>query len=255
MMGGDLSVSSRVGCGATFRFDVEVELADPADVAPAQPTRHVVGLEPDQPEYRILVVDDRVDNRLLIRRLLEAVGFTVREAVDGEEAIEVHESWQPHLIWMDMRMPVMDGYEATQRIKRTVQGQATVIIALTASAMEEERSLTLSAGCDDYLRKPFQDAELFDKMAEHLGVCYIYQDEDRPVDREDVQGQEPLTREALAALPADWIAELHDAASRARSDLILSLLAQIKQDHVSLARTLTELVDEFRFDRIMSLTE
>jgi PAS domain S-box-containing protein len=255
MMGGELTVSSQVGQGTTFRFDIEVELADPVDVTSAQPARRVVGLEPGQPEYRILVVDDRVENRLLVRQILEPVGFIVREAATGKEALELHESWQPHMIWMDMRMPVMDGYEATQRIKGTVQGQATAIIALTASAMEGDQSLTLSAGCDDYVLKPFHETDLFDKLAQHLGVRYIYQDEDRSTDQDDGQEEESLTREALAALPADWIAKLHDAVSRARSDLVLDLVTQIEQDHTSLARALTKLVDEFRFDTIIALIE
>jgi PAS domain S-box-containing protein len=255
MMGGKLTVSSQVGQGTTFRFDIQVELVEPTDVESEQPARRVVGLEPGQSDYRILVVDDRVENRLLVRHILEPVGFTVREAANGKEALELHERWQPHLIWMDMRMPVMDGYEATQRIKGTVQGQATVIIALTAGAMGGDQSLILSAGCDDYVRKPFHESDLFDKLAQHLGARYIYQDEDRPADEEDDQGQEVLTREALALLPANWIAELHDAAIRARGDLILDLVTQIEQDHSSLAKSLTKLVDEFRFDRIINLIE
>ena len=81
-----------------------------------------------------------------------------REAENGVEAIAIWEEWQPHLIWMDMRMPVMDGYEATRQIKSHLKGQATVIIALTASALEEEKTIILSSGCDDFVRKPFQQA-------------------------------------------------------------------------------------------------
>jgi CheY-like chemotaxis protein len=134
----------------------------------------VIGLESGQPQYRILVVDDRLESRVLLVKLLTSVGFEVLEAVNGQEAIELWSSWEPHLIWMDMRMPVMDGYEATKRIKADLKGQATAIVALTASAFEEERSVVLSAGCDDFVRKPFRESVIFEKMAQHLGVRYIY---------------------------------------------------------------------------------
>ena len=87
------------------------------------------------------------------------------------------ERWEPHLIWMDMRMPVMDGYEATRRIKATTRGQATVIIALTATAFEEDREQILLEGCDDFVRKPFRKDEIYDMLAKHLGVRFLYEEE------------------------------------------------------------------------------
>ena len=88
----------------------------------------------------------RWENRHLLLKLLHSFGFELKEASNGVEAIEVWENWHPHLIWMDMRMPVMNGYEATQQIKATTKGQATAIIALTASSLEEERAVILSSG-------------------------------------------------------------------------------------------------------------
>jgi len=166
----------------------------------------------------------------------------------------VHATWKPHLILMDMRMPVMDGYEATQRIKATVQGQATAIVALTASALEEERAAILSSGCDDYIRKPFRDADILNVLARRLGVRYIYADQG-PADGQ--AGAAParldLTPELLAILPAGWRAQLRDAASRARGDLVLELLAQIEPEHAPIAGALSQFVDEFQFDKIISL--
>lgn len=116
-------------------------------------------------------MDDKPENRLL-REWLTPVGFALREASNGREAVEQWETWSPHSIFMDMRMPVMDGYEATTAIKAHVKGKATTIIALTASAFEHERSLVLSSGCDDFLRKPVREATVLDKTAKHLGVAY-----------------------------------------------------------------------------------
>ena len=140
------------GQGSIFRFDIQISQVAATDVQPTQPARRVIGLEPNQPVYRLLVVDDSVDNRKLLVELLEPLGFEIREANNGQESIEVWERWQPDLIWMDMRMPVMDGYEAIRQIKAAPGGQSTIIVALTASAFEKERARVLSTGCDDFVR-------------------------------------------------------------------------------------------------------
>jgi PAS domain S-box-containing protein len=264
MMGGDLSFSSEFGMGSLFKFDVRVELADAVDVPTAQPARRVVGLAPDQRAadagpYRLLVVEDRDANRKLLVSLLTSLGpppggFAVREAANGLEAVEVWERWHPHLIWMDLRMPVMDGHEAIRRIKATTEGQATVIVALTASAFEEDRAMILSEGCDDYVRKPFREEEIFDTLARHLGVRFVYEEEAEPVGVPAEAAAGPLTSAALAALPADWVTSLHQAATQLDADRIFELLEQIRGQHAPLANALEGLVRDFRFDTILALT-
>ena len=254
MLGGDLAVRTQVGQGSTFLFDIRAEPADRAVVATDRRARRVAGLAPDQPRYRVLVVDDRAENRLLVRQVLANAGFDVFEAANGQQAVERHQEWQPHLIFMDLRMPIMDGYEATRRIKSTAQGQATAIVALTASAFEEDRALTLSAGCDDYVRKPFCAEELFAALARHVGAEYVYEDEDPALEREDgdAAGEAALSQ-AAASLPAGWRADLRGAARRARGDLILDLASQVKEEHPALAQALTRMVGAFRFDSILAL--
>jgi CheY-like chemotaxis protein len=146
LMGGDITVSSTLGERTTFKFDIKVTLAKADEVQTAAPTRRILFLAPDQPTYRILAVDDRWESRQLLLHLLSPLGFEVREAENGQQAVVLWDSWQPHLILMDMQMPVMNGYEATKQIKSHLKGQATVIIALTASAFEEQRTMILSAG-------------------------------------------------------------------------------------------------------------
>jgi CheY-like chemotaxis protein len=226
------------------------------DAAARHAAHHIVGLESGQQTYRVLIADDRLQNRILVRQLLESIGFEVEEAANGKEAVDLHQRWHPHLVLMDMRMPVMDGYEASQRIKASAGGKATIIVALTASALEEEREAILSAGCDDYVRKPFHDADLLATLGQHLGVRYRLADqEEAATDRDAGPAQEALTPRSLAVLPVETVVELHDAASRARADLIQELAARIEQDHPLLSRGLVQLVDEFRFDKIMALTE
>ncbi len=180
LLGGNITVSSTLGEGTIFKFDVKVTLAPAAEIQTATSTRQAIALAPNQRTYRILVVDDRGESRQLLLHLLSRLGFEVREAENGQQAVALWDSWQPHLILMDMRMPVMDGYEATKQIKSHLKGQATVIIALTASAFEEDRTMILSAGCDDFVRKPFQEEVLLEKIATHLGVRYVYEESSQP---------------------------------------------------------------------------
>ncbi|HEY9737200.1 MAG TPA: response regulator, partial [Trichocoleus sp.] len=135
----------------------------------------------------------------LLVKLLSGVGFEVREAVNGEDAIAQTQTWRPNLIWMDVRMPVMDGYEATRQIKQAAA--APKIIALTANAFEEERAAALAAGCDDFVRKPIQEEVLFSKIAEHLEVSYRYQDIDQDVDQDIPTAATAAPEAALSGLP------------------------------------------------------
>jgi PAS domain S-box-containing protein len=255
LMGGDLTFSSELGVGSLFKFAIPIELADAADVPTTRAVRRVIGLESDQPVCRLLVVDDREPSRRLLVKLLEPLGLELREAVNGQEAIEIWEDWEPHLIWMDMRMPVMDGHAATRRIKATTQGQATVIVALTASAFEEDRAMILSGGCDDFVRKPFREEEIFGMLTKHLGVRLLYEEEGAPptgVQTEDAEA--PLTADALAALPAEWVTRLHQAATQLDADVILEMLEQIREQYPSLTDALTRLVHDYRFDILINLT-
>jgi signal transduction histidine kinase/DNA-binding NarL/FixJ family response regulator len=254
LMGGDLTFTSELGTGTLFKFDVPVELADATDIESEQPRRRVIGLEAGQPTCRLLIVEDREANRKLLLKLLEPLGFEIREALNGQEGIKIWEKWDPHLIWMDMRMPVMDGHEATKRIKATTKGQATVIIALTASAFEEDRKIILSEGCDDFVRKPFREAEIFDRLAKHLGVRFVYEGLVEE-GKEEKAAKDVLTSAELASLPADWVADLYQAAVQADAELILGYLDQVRDQNGPLADALASLVHNFRFDIIMALTQ
>jgi len=277
MMGGDLTVDSPPSIppsggevrgesptggevkgrpGSVFKFDVQVQVVDPSPVRATQPTRRVIGLESGQPVYRLLIVEDEEASRRLLVKLLQPLGFQVREAINGQEAIEVWEEWQPHLIWMDMRMPVMDGREATKRIRSAPQGQDTVIIALTASAFEEELERVLSIGCDDFVRKPFREAKIFDKMAKHLGVRYLYEAEALADSTQTGEGEHKLPTTAdLAALPPEWLADLKQAVKEINLEEANAIIDRISQRDEPMAQALAELVENFRFDTLQALVE
>lgn len=255
LMGGTITVSSTVGVGTTFKFDVKVRPAEANDVQTGESRRRAIALAPNQLTYRLLVVDDRSASRKLLFHILSPLGFQVREAENGQEAVALWESWQPHLIFMDMQMPVMDGYEATQQIKAHLKGQATTIIALTASAFEEDRTMILSAGCDDFVRKPFREEVLLEKIATYLGVRYLYEDSSQPTSQKPKEKVEILTPEALVVMPTQWRQELYWAAKACNDEELLILLDQIPEPHTALKSALADLVNNFRLDVIIDLTQ
>ncbi len=250
LMGDIITVDSKVGHGTTFAFDIPVSAVDATVIEPVQPSRRAIALEPNQPRYRILIVDDRQDNRQLLLKILAAFDFELKEACNGVEAIEVWTSFEPHLIFMDMWMPVMDGHEATKRIKATVKGETTVIIAVSAANAEETRTVTVSDDSDDFIHKPFRDTEIFATIHKHLGVRYIY---DEPEIVPESTKIEAPTPESLAALPADWLKALEKATIECDLELILSQIEQIRDRNHSLGSALAALANEFQFNQILAL--
>jgi PAS domain S-box-containing protein len=262
LMGGDITVSSQLYQGTCFQFNIKFKAANASQIPSKTVSRQAIGLAANQQTYRILVVDDNWTNRQLVIKLLKPLGFELQEAENGQEAILMWEKWQPHLIFMDMRMPVMDGYEATQYIKQHLQGQATVIIALTASVFQEDRTVILSAGCDDFVRKPFRVEVLFDKIAKHLGVKFLYEEnttingcENLPLPQQILLTHpSQLTPEGLAVMPPTWRQDLHQAATKLNQKLVAEVISQIPETHGSLAEMLTQLTNDFRYDVIIELT-
>lgn len=175
LLGGDITVESTVGQGSCFKFNVPILSPEARQASlQAQTDRRMTRLQPNQPTWRILVVEDQPENRRLMTQLLSGIGFEVQEAEEGQAAIALWKTWNPDLILMDMRTPQMNGYEATRQIKAV--DQKTVIIAVTANVLEEEQSIIFAAGCDDLLYKPFKEQTLLLKLSEYLGVQYLYAD-------------------------------------------------------------------------------
>ena len=175
LMGGELSARSEIGVGSEFEFSIQAEAISSTDGATAKGGR-VIGVRDMSSPYRILMVDDDAEARMILGHLLKSVGFDVREAEDGQRGVELAQSWQPHLICMDLRMPVMDGYEAVERIRSAESGSETPILAISADALKEQQNRALAAGCDDFLTKPFHASTLYAKISTYLGVEYEYEE-------------------------------------------------------------------------------
>ena len=182
LLDGSIEVESAAGKGALFRVRLPAGIVEAADVkAPMETKTRVSGLAPGQKTRHILIADDHLENRLLLKTLLEEAGFSILVAENGKEALEAFEKETPDFIWMDMRMPVMDGYEAVRQIRRRPGGEKLPIIAIAASVFRSQRLAILASGCDDMVFKPFREHEIFELMARFLGVEYIYAEPDDAV--------------------------------------------------------------------------
>ena len=258
LMNGEISVTSLLGQGSTFFVHLPVQIVAASSVPAPAPRRQLVGLAPGQPTYRVLIVDDQPENRLLLTRLMTQLGMDIQEATNGEEAVMLCQQWQPHLIWMDIRMPVLNGYEATQQICSLSADQPPIVIALTAQASMSDRNLAVASGCNDFITKPFNENLLYDKMAEHLDLQFVY------AETPSISGShcsisqstsEPLTPESLADMPADWLAALYNAAQVCDEEDIEQLLQMIPDSHASIAHQLRQLTHDYQFGQIKYLLQ
>ncbi|HIK25625.1 MAG TPA: response regulator [Thermosynechococcus sp. M46_R2017_013] len=258
LMGGDIQVRSTKGQGSHFYFEVKIGLGNPQALE-EQKAQTVIGLRSPTSEVRILVVDDLPENRQLLTQLLEPVGFRCREACNGQEAVEIWRTWQPHAILMDIRMPVMDGKTATRQIKKEMgdrlrRGERvfpTKILAVTASSFEQDKRELLDLGCDDYIAKPFRPQTIFERLAAQLNLTYLY--ENAPPAPVTPQPQ-VLDPAALMVMPRPWIAELQEAAKKLNAKRIRELIAEIPPEEAALIEGLQQLLKTFRFDKIVELT-
>ncbi|MBD2607721.1 response regulator [Scytonema hofmannii FACHB-248] len=255
LMGGDITVRSILDQGSTFICEVLLSLGNSVDIIPSETTRTVIGLEPGQPTYRILVVEDFQENRQLLIRLLESVGFEVSAAENGKEAIALWEKWHPHLILMDIQMPVVDGYEITRQIRGGERGKDAVIIAVTAYAFEEDYTTSIQVGCNDHINKPFIEAILFEKIAHYLRVRYCYREKALPgLDQENLF-QKSLTAKDLQVMSPEWIIQVHQAALDLNDAELYNLITQIPNQEQFLANALKYLVENFELEAIATLTQ
>lgn len=179
LMGGQMSLESKVNQGSTFRFYIPIQSLDDCIDYTIKPYSRIVGIESNR-KYRILVAEDMRFNRQLLARIIAPLGVELREVGNGEEVTAMWRSWSPHLIWMDIRMPVLDGYAATSEIRKIEStlnipaSQKVKIIAITANLVDiQEEDMSLY-GFDGLIIKPFTEEQIFTQMARLLNLRYIY---------------------------------------------------------------------------------
>lgn len=251
MMGGSIAVESRLGEGSIFRFHVPVKQGQiTTSRREAAFFENIVGLKPDTGPFRILAVDDNTDNLNLLRAILEPLGFQVMTAGDGLDGLKIFMEWSPHAVLMDMRMPVMDGYEAIRRIKSTQKGRGTLVIAVTASAFEEQKDRVMSTGADDYLRKPFEREALLMKLKRVPGLQYVCE---KHADAEESSGAAILTADEVAALPDDLVASMREAIGMGNMIRLRNLVTETEKISPRTAMGLSLLVKQYDYYRLGEL--
>jgi CheY-like chemotaxis protein/nitrogen-specific signal transduction histidine kinase len=247
LMGGELTVRSRVGVGSTFGFDVRMARVEASAVlAQAAAAPQVLRLRPDQPECRVLVADDQVGNRELLEHLLTPLGFALRLVGDGAEAVAQCQAWRPHLVLMDLRMPVLDGFAATRQI-RAAHGAAVKILALSAGVLAENQQQAMAAGVDAFLGKPIKEADLLAQIKALAGVDYVYADPPLAAPAPDAAPMAWPTAEEISRLPVELVDALREATCRAEYDEMLTLVEQAAGRDEHLGRRLRQMVEGFDY--------
>ncbi len=252
LLGGDLTVTSEPGHGACFLLSIPVIESAQAPVIQANGcSRRIRRLKPGQPPCRVLLVDDRDTNREILIKMLAPLGFIMIEAENGQAALEAFSAHSPHLILMDVVMPVMDGREATRRIRALPEGKDVPIIAVTASVFEEQLQEVIKTGAVDFLRKPLKQEELYEKMARYIPAEFEY---DIETAAETVTSGQTLPEdelaEKLALLSADIRADLLTAARQLDKGQVLALLEVMADRYPDVAAFIRTSAEAYRFDLI-----
>lgn len=256
-MDGGINVRSEPGKGAVFSFDVRVHEISKEDIKKEVPPRPIA-IGHDHPRYKFLVVDDFPDCRTLFAKVLKPFGFELREAANGLEAVDIWKEWRPHLIWMDMRMPVMNGDEAVKRIREMEKAEAanpgTVIIAQTASSFDDERDDILNAGCDDFLRKPFKESEVFELIGKHLDIRFVYENAKLGNGEPQHIGRKTeISPESFSGVPEELLKSLKKAADGLEVAAVERLVEQIRATHPDLADWLKAMAYDFKYAKIAQM--
>jgi CheY-like chemotaxis protein len=244
MMGGDITVTSRVGAGSLFRFSCPCREIEAKPAMPIAPVGKIVGVVDAGTPWRVLIVDDDEDSRGWLCALLAEVGFAVREAANGLEGLGLVASWRPHVVLMDVNMPVMNGYDAMRSIRAMARDEQPSIIALTASAFDDQQAEIRAAGADVVLRKPCRARDVFRELERQLGLTYTR--------AAPIAEEAPSTSSTVAAPPADAVVALCEAAHVADYERLLELIDRLPAEHAGMASSLRELLGRYAYDEIQA---
>jgi signal transduction histidine kinase/CheY-like chemotaxis protein len=250
LMGGDITVESTLGKGSCFTYTFFYEKGDSAGIGMKSDERIVEKLADGQDEVRVLVVDDKEDNRNVARLTLEPIGFKVMEAENGIEAINICKDWKPKIILMDAVMPVMGGKEATEKIRTMECGKDVAIIVLSASVLDDEREDILESGVDAFVNKPFKDTELLEEIRHYSGIEYSYKERMESKEKAEKFSEKDIN---IKALPNELKKGILQAAIVGDISKLTKLVFEIEKTDVKLAQYIMKLSDDFELEKIQEL--
>ncbi|MCT7983503.1 PAS domain S-box protein [Laspinema sp. A4] len=251
-----LDSPSPFGSITTFKFEIPVRVVPGSDLLRINHSSRGRSIPPQRPGYRMIVVDDHDYNSQLLMEILQPFGFELKRALNGEEVLEMWPQFLPHLIWMDMRMPKIDGYEATRRIKAYCRNNPEIpvpaIVAITASGWHFDKAEILAAGCDGLIRKPFREVDIFEAIATHLGLPLI--DSNR-TSESSVLGEELISLKPsdLAHIPRELLDNLWNGLIQGDLELIASAIEQVGLQDAALADALQSLANQYQFEKLLAL--
>lgn len=284
LLQGEIAIDGKERQGILVKLQIPIKIGKaPLKNIPIH--QEVQAIAPHQPVYRILIVEDHQDTRLMLLNLLESVGFSVRTVESGQQAIPIWQDWCPHLVLMDWQMPGMNGYQTTQKIRQlesqshpsclqkfekplsqedsastepTVLLKRTIIIALTASVFEDTQQESAEVGCDDFICKPFQENVLFQSIAKYLEIHYTYKKSDSTEDNSKhfVASKSKDSTELLAEisqLPIAWLNSFEQAALELDEEVLHDMLSDISSQHPFLTEEFRQFLSNLRFDIILDL--
>jgi PAS domain S-box-containing protein len=255
LMGGDIMVTSTLDVGSCFSVRIPFAEAE-SGAAAAPPARRVSRLKPGRGPVRVLVVDDQQTSRAVLCELLTATGFEIKQAESGSETLHVFESWMPHLILMDLRLPDMDGVEVVKRLKMTDRGRETPVVAVTAEAFDEERSRTRKAGFAAHICKPYKEHELFGVIASCLELEYFYMDEAPTAELPEASSTDADdATAAIGSLPDDCVQALHEAVSNGDLDRFYELTRMEVIQNSGLVAHLHDLAARYEYEALLRLLQ
>ncbi len=255
LLGGDITITSAVGVGSCFHVKLAIQQGEKVEAGVNLPRRQVKGIQPGTKAIRVLIADDHEENRLVLRELLEPLGILTQSAENGKIAIATATSWKPDLILMDLRMPILDGFEAAKRIKATSEGKNTHVIAVTASILELDMHKVHDSGMVGYLRKPFKDYELFSILEHHLGSIFTYHE---PIDRAKEKAEPDtvaMTPESMSVIPQEIIDQMVVATTNARIRELVTLIDKAAAFSPQIANNLRNLANTYQYDALLELFE
>jgi PAS domain S-box-containing protein len=257
LMDGELSIESELNKGSSFSLALELQSAKSPVPLRSKRSRQVKTLA-GKTDLKALVVDDAVENRVMLCKVLESIGIEVVEAENGEKAIAKLKEFRPNIIFMDRRMPVMNGEEATKKILTEYGPESYKIVGVTASALAHEQEIMLSAGCSIVIGKPFRIEQIFKCIQDLVGVEYEYQDiaQDRKTEPQKVLPESNNLSDMR--IPAKMFLQFKDCIEKKDSSelkKLLAVLANMGDKEKLLETRLSALAREGDFEGILDQLE